>query len=86
MIKVDVVLTVAKDIEPLFPEKFEYKVLEVLDNEDEDLLSHFGELAAFLEDVLTVRKKRVYVHCAAGVSRSASVVVAYFMWKNKWRF
>lgn len=82
MIKVDVILTVAQDIPPVFPDKFEYKTLDILDNADADLLKHLGELVAFLEDALTVRKKRVYIHCAAGVSRSASVVVAYFMWKN----
>ena len=77
-------LTVARDIEPMFPDKFEYKIIEIMDAEEEDIKQHFRVLIPFLEDAIENRKKRVYVHCAAGVSRSASVVVAYTMWKNKW--
>lgn len=35
-------------------------------------------------DYALQQNKKVLVHCQCGVSRSASVIVAYFMWKFHW--
>jgi hypothetical protein len=72
------ILTVAP-IPPTFPEMFQYLVHPIEDNGSEaDLLVHFPALFAFID---TARQSggAVLVHCHAGASRSASVVIAYCM-------
>ena len=50
---------------------------ELADAETEDVASHFGAAVGFITDALA-GGGRVLVHCGAGVSRSATLVAAYF--------
>jgi dual specificity phosphatase 12 len=63
----------------LFP-----KIITALDREDENLLQHFDEATEFINEAR--KQGRVFVHCAAGVSRSASIVIAYVMKTNNLDF
>jgi protein-tyrosine phosphatase len=58
-------------------DKFLYRRIPINDNRGEDLLSHLDSVVAFIEAGRF--HGSVLVHCAKGVSRSASVVVAYLM-------
>jgi len=60
------------------PMDCEHKIIEARDSVKEDLLQHFPEAVQFIH---TARSSGgvVYVHCAGGVSRSASCVIAYLM-------
>ena len=78
------ILTVAKYLEPCFPDMITYKCLQVEDTPRENLKPYFEECADFIENALE-GGGRVVVHCEAGVSRSGTVTVAYLMRKNKWR-
>ena len=72
------ILTVAP-IQPQFPELFEYYLHSIDDDGySEDLLSNFPSLHAFIDDALDSGGK-ILVHCHAGASRSATVVVSYCM-------
>ncbi|CDW77446.1 dual specificity protein phosphatase 1 [Stylonychia lemnae] len=75
------ILTVANLIEPMFPDDFEYKIIDIDDNASCNLLQHFDECIDFI-DTRIAEGKNVLVHCAVGVSRSASVVIAYVMKKK----
>merc|ERR1711941_54430 len=44
-----------------------------------DILEHLPRTADLISGVLEDTSHRILVHCAAGVSRSASIVVAYIM-------
>ncbi|XP_048738344.1 dual specificity protein phosphatase 12-like isoform X1 [Ostrea edulis] len=63
-------------------EKYNYKFVYGMDLEFTDLLSHFEECFHFIEDASDTGGS-VLVHCMMGCSRSATIVIAYLMNKNK---
>jgi hypothetical protein len=73
------VLTLGANMPPRFPEKAEYLVLDtVADSLDQDLLPLLPRCVDFIAQARR-QKRVVLIHCFAGVSRSASVVIAYLM-------
>lgn len=56
------------------------KFIQLSDQPKEDLLSYFDETNAFITDCIN-SNGTVFVHCYFGVSRSATVVIAYIMKK-----
>ena len=57
---------------------FKHKTIEVDDAYDTNLIRHFKECLLFMDGY-----DRIFVHCAAGMSRSPTIVIAYLMWKKK---
>lgn len=72
------ILTVAQGIMPKFPTMFHYKLINILDMPSANLKQHFQACIKFIKDAIA-EGGTVYVHCYAGVSRSASIVIAYLM-------
>jgi len=60
---------------------FTYKSVNISDHKDACLGKYFHECCLWIDECLKENKK-VLVHCFAGASRSASVIVAYLMWKE----
>lgn len=56
-----------------------YLFINVMDHSKQDIMSHFDSSNEFIESALKVPSNKVYVHCVAGISRSASLVIAYIM-------
>ncbi|KAK3249719.1 hypothetical protein CYMTET_40865 [Cymbomonas tetramitiformis] len=72
------VLCVASSIKAAFPELLTYKSVEVLDNPEADLAVHFAACFAFINEAIEGGGK-VLIHCFAGKSRSATVLLAWIM-------
>lgn len=58
-----------------------YLWLDLKDEPGEDISKYFNESYAFIDEHL--KDSNVLIHCQAGVSRSASVVIAYLIKKLK---
>ena len=61
-----------------FPDHLTYFSVDVADSPEEDLLSHVDEVVRFLDEILS-NGRNVLVHCHMGVSRSASLVIAWLV-------
>ncbi|XP_064466489.1 dual specificity protein phosphatase 3-like [Ornithodoros turicata] len=59
----------------------EYLGLRLIDMPQEDISAHFDKSAEFIESCLE-RKGKVLVHCRMGMSRSATITIAYLMIKK----
>lgn len=75
------VLAVGTFLEMRFPEEFTYENLLVDDSPHQNIAQFFKKAFKFINS-----SKVVFVHCAAGVSRSATIVIAYTMFTKKMSF
>lgn len=93
VLNISYALTVARDMVDVEPVSHhhnnsnaswfdEHAVIPVYDTEDDLLLMHFQSAIQFIDACLEARPSRaILVHCVAGVSRSATIVIAYMMYK-----
>ncbi|XP_044753913.1 protein phosphatase Slingshot isoform X3 [Coccinella septempunctata] len=79
------ILNVTKEIDNFFPGTFDYLNIRVYDDEKTDLLKHWDDTFKYITKARNAGSK-VLVHCKMGVSRSASVVIAYAMKAYNWDF
>jgi atypical dual specificity phosphatase len=77
-LRVSRVVSVMIGAAPVFPAHFNYTIVHVRDLPEENLLRHLDETTRVISEAVQ-KGEVVYVHCAAGVSRSATVVCAWLM-------
>lgn len=73
-----------RKIQELLP-NLTIKYIQVTDMPREDLLTHFEDSYEFIDHALQLNDK-ILIHCYFGVSRSATLVIAYLMKKYKRSF
>ena len=76
------IVTVIVGVDEMFPDKFKYKLVDVCDNSTTDLYKYFDDCSKFIDEAIKGGGK-VYIHCMAGRSRSATILAAYLIYKKK---
>lgn len=79
------IICVRQDIEanivrPHFIDRFKYLTLDIADSVCENIIPHFAKVRQFIDECLMLGGK-VLIHGNNGVSRSATLVLAYIMQK-----
>eukprot|EP00055_Hartaetosiga_balthica_P003133 m.6635 g.6635 ORF g.6635 m.6635 type:complete len:274 (-) comp2625_c0_seq1:72-893(-) len=70
------------NMDPPFPKLFTYKVLQANDCPTQNIAQYFNETNAFISNAVG-NGGRVLVHCAAGISRAATITLAYMMFSSQ---
>ena len=74
------IVNVTEDYPNSFPDDFLYLRVPVKDQVSANISDYFKEAADFIEE--GIKEGGVLVHCAAGISRSPTIVAAYLMFKR----
>uniref|UniRef100_A0A669QH84 Dual specificity phosphatase 19 n=1 Tax=Phasianus colchicus TaxID=9054 RepID=A0A669QH84_PHACC len=72
------ILNVAYGVQNAFLNDFIYKTISILDLPETDIISYFPECFEFIEKA-KIQDGVVLVHCNAGVSRAAAIVIGFLM-------
>ena len=79
---IEKVLTIMCDRCPNYNDnEFIHKKYDIADFSGENIIQYFGECLKFIKG-----DQKTLVHCMAGASRSATIVIAYLMWTLKMKF
>ena len=78
---IDIVINVSPGISNFYSDEFQYYNIDVEDLNQASMAPHFE---AFYRLVTTNPGKKIFVHCFAGKSRSASLVLYYLIKQYNW--
>lgn len=65
-----------------YKDEFNYYEISIPDDEDTDISKYFHKTNNFIINAL-IKKENVFCYCFAGVSRSATIILAFLIKKRK---
>ena len=80
--KITHILNLTTNIPNKFEPEINYKKIVIFDFESQNIYEYFDESFEFIENAFKSDKNSVLIHCNAGISRSASFVIAYLIQKR----
>ena len=77
--KINNVLSIIEEQPPIHSKEknINHKIIKIGDFFSENIIKYFKECIEFIENA-----DKIFIHCTCGVSRSATIVLAYLMWKT----
>lgn len=78
------IVNVTPDIPIYFPKDFNYCRIPIDDRSDVNIYPYLAPAADYIES--NIQKGNVFVHCYAGISRSASIIIAYLILKKNYTY
>ena len=76
--KINSILSMTPELNGINIDKnIKHKVVNIDDLYSENIIKYFKECIDFIEN-----NGKIFIHCTCGVSRSATIVIAYLMWKT----
>jgi protein-tyrosine phosphatase len=72
------VINISTELDNQFEDELQYKRIAVSDEAGVDIAKYFDESSVFIDEARK-QGRNVLVHCLAGMSRSATLVIAYLM-------
>ena len=83
--KITHILNLTVNVPNKFESEISYLKINILDTEKQDIQKYFDSTYDFIDNALMNNNNSVLVHCNAGISRSASFVIAYLIKKGVYK-
>ena len=81
-LKITHIINATSEVANIFPDQFTYKQISLSDTTSSRLAPHFRSVMKFVDEARSAGGAAL-IHCFAGVSRSATLVLAYLMLREQ---
>jgi protein-tyrosine phosphatase len=79
------ILTVGKALRKELTDRCDYLSISIYDSRNEDIYQFFEKTFQYIDKAFK-DKAPIFVHCAEGISRSSTIVMAYLIKKYRWSY
>jgi protein-tyrosine phosphatase len=80
--QITTIINMTTHVPPKYEEDFTYFCFPLIDQGNNDIKQYFAETFKIIDKALS-NNQNILVHCQAGISRSATIVIAYIIRKQK---